>query len=98
MNHPLGLCLHCISLYLEQKAAASKQNGQEGFQLSADELEKNCNIAVTLAPTWNQLSLGGGNVVMGCCAVPTCPIHLVQQTPQQTGRTQSGLLVPGAMN
>lgn len=97
MNHALGICLHCIGEYMQKKIEAAKQNDQEGFQLSAEELEQNCNVAITLAPTWQQLNIGG-NVMMGCTAVPSCPVHLVQQTPQQAGRTQSGLLVPGAMN
>jgi len=88
------LCLACVGSYIEQK---SKEN-PEGYRLSAEELYANCNVAVTLAPTWQQLQLGGGNMVMGCAAVPTCPIHIGNQTPEQSGRSNSGLLVPGGMN
>lgn len=103
MNHALGICLHCIGEYMAKKIEAAKmlakEDGGDGsFTLSSEELEANCNAAITLAPTWQQLNLGGGNVVMGCTAVPSCPVHLVQQTAQQAGRTQSGLLVPGSMN
>lgn len=89
------LCLHCISEYMQKKI---KEADGKDFSLSAEELNINCNVGITLAPTWQQLNLGGGNIVMGCVAVPTCPVHLVQQTPQQAGRTQSGLLVPGGPN
>ena len=100
---PMGYCLHCIGEYMqkriqEAKEAAANDGGDGSFSLSYDDVISNCNVAITLAPTWQQLNLGGGNVVMGCVAVPTCPVHLVQQTAQQAGRTQSGLLVPGSMN
>jgi len=99
----MGYCLHCIGEYMqkriqEAKEAAANDGGDGSFSLSYDDVISNCNVAITLAPTWQQLNLGGGNVVMGCVAVPTCPVHLVQQTAQQAGRTQSGLLVPGSMN
>jgi hypothetical protein len=100
---PMGYCLHCIGAYLAKKVEDAKEqaktNGGDGsFSLSYDDVISNCNIAITLAPTWQQMNLGGGNVVMGSCAVPTCPVHLVQQTAQQAGRSQSGLLVPGQLN
>lgn len=92
MNFPL-LCLACVGEYIANK---SKEN-PDGYALTAAELAENCNIAVTLAPTWAAMSLGAGQQVFGCCAAPTCPIHLNQQTPEQAGRTQSGLLVPGGV-
>jgi hypothetical protein len=89
------LCLACINEYMKKKIEEAQG---EPFQLSAEELNLNCNVGITLAPSWSQVKLDMTNAVMGAVAVPTCPVHLVQQTPQQTGRTQSGLLVPGGPN
>lgn len=103
MNHALGICLHCIGEYMqkkiiEAKEAAANDGGDGSFQLTAEELEQNCHAAITLAPTWQGMMVGPGSQVFGCVAVPTCPVHLVAQTPQQSGRSGSGLLVPGNMN
>jgi hypothetical protein len=89
------LCLQCVGEYLKQK---NEESNGEGFTLSAEELNEHCNVAITMAPTWNQIQPQPGQMMLGCVAVPVCPIHLTNQTAQQTGRSGSGLLVPGGLN
>lgn len=85
-------CLTCIGEY--QMAKKDKEAGilHDGEVPIIPEV----NVAVTLAPTWQQTQVMG-QMVMACVTVPTCLTHLSTEKKSAIERaTASGLAIGGS--
>jgi len=89
------LCLQCVGEHL---SAHKSENGEQYNPNREQLLAAGVMESVTSAPSWQGTMVGPGQQVVSCVPTPTCAGHIAIAGPQQTGRSGSGLLVPGGMN
>jgi len=75
-------CIHCIERYIRLPESEKTPVAWEEVQDS-----------VTMAPSWQQMDLGMGQLVMACVALPVCLDHIRVDNPQPLA--SSGGLVLG---
>jgi hypothetical protein len=85
-------CLMCVSEYLVLSE-------DEKIRIQADDqFDAVVQDAVTLAPSWQEHSIGGQPLV-ACIAVPACMGHLgIKKDSIQELASRSGLALPGINN